>query len=280
LSVFGQFARFQSERDFYRFAQQTLRPFFPTLPHRSQFNRLQQRYHRLLTLLSVHLARELGAENSPYQVLDRTGLSTRWCGRRGVGWLPEYTGKGRCARLGWFEGFSLLLSVTDTGVVTGFAVGAASAKDQPLADAFLGVRYATELSSEQRQEGFPSVGAASGSRYYVLDKGFTGRDLHRKWRGELGVCAVCCPQRSPKERVLGIEPWPKAWRVWLASHRQIIETVHAKLLHQFRLDKERPHEIAGFFARLSAKIALHNFCLWINQRRGRPLLQFADLLDW
>ena len=32
--------------------------------------------------------------------------------------------------------------------------------------------------------------------------------------------------------------------------------------------------------RLTAKIALHNFCIWFNQQLERPNLAFADLIDW
>ena len=44
LALFGQWSRFASERDFWRFAKQQLVPLFPTLPHRSQFSRLQRLY--------------------------------------------------------------------------------------------------------------------------------------------------------------------------------------------------------------------------------------------
>jgi hypothetical protein len=27
-------------------------------------------------------------------------------------------------------------------------------------------------------------------------------------------------------------------------------------------------------------MALHNFCIWLNQELDRPNLAFADLLDW
>jgi hypothetical protein len=33
-------------------------------------------------------------------------------------------------------------------------------------------------------------------------------------------------------------------------------------------------------ARLAARVALHNFCIWLNERLGRPRLAFADLLGW
>jgi hypothetical protein len=42
----------------------------------------------------------------------------------------------------------------------------------------------------------------------------------------------------------------------------MVETVNAKLQHTFRLDRERPHELSGLQARLAAKIALPNFCIW------------------
>jgi len=31
---------------------------------------------------------------------------------------------------------------------------------------------------------------------------------------------------------------------------------------------------------LAAKVALHNFCIWLNRQLGRPDLAFADLIDW
>ena len=62
--------------------------------------------------------------------------------------------------------------------------------------------------------------------------------------------------------------------------RQSVETVYEELHHTFRLDRERPHDLSGFQARLVAKIALHNFCMWLNIQLGRPPLAFTDLVDW
>ena len=42
LAIFGQWCKFTSERDFFRWAQRHLRWAFPTLPDRSQFNRLER----------------------------------------------------------------------------------------------------------------------------------------------------------------------------------------------------------------------------------------------
>lgn len=273
LALFGQMCRFASEREFFRFAHQRLRHLFPRLPDRSQFNRLQARHEAAARAFGLHLARAL-AEREPvrYECLDRTGVPTRWCGRRGVGWVDEWANKGKCSRLGWFFGFSLLTAVSDRGFITGWALGPASISDQPAADAFL---YARATGDTR----LPAVGQALGGGFYLLDKGFTGQKWHERWREAYGATPICAPQRVNKTTPAQ-SAWPKAWRKWLASHRQVIETAQEKLLNFCRLAKERPHEMAGFCARLSAKVALHNFCFWLNRQHGRPGLAFADLIDW
>jgi hypothetical protein len=61
--------------------------------------------------------------------------------------------------------------------------------------------------------------------------------------------------------------------------RQIVETVWAKVHHTFGLNRERPCARTGFQARLAANIAVHDFCIWLNEQLGRPSLAFADLVD-
>ena len=45
LALFSQWSYFPSERGFYRYARKHLRPAFPTLPWRGQFNRLMRRHY-------------------------------------------------------------------------------------------------------------------------------------------------------------------------------------------------------------------------------------------
>ncbi len=66
---------------------------------------------------------------------------------------------------------------------------------------------------------------------------------------------------------------------WLPSARSL-ESVYDKLFNTFGLWQERPHDMAGLRARLAARMALHNFRIWLNERLGRPRLAFADLLGW
>jgi hypothetical protein len=125
----------------------------------------------------------------------------------------------------------------------------------------------------QPHPGLASVGARARGPY-VVDKGFEGQANQRAWWSIYGAQVLCPPKRHSKT------PWPKRLRRWLAGVRQMVETVYEKLQHTFRLDRERPHDLSGFQARLAAKIALHNFCIWFNEQLGRPRLAFTDLVDW
>jgi hypothetical protein len=69
-------------------------------------------------------------------------------------------------------------------------------------------------------------------------------------------------------------------RRWVASIRQIVESVHDKLFKAFGLWRDRPHELEGLGGRLAWRVAVHNFCIWLNEQLGRPRLAFADLLGW
>jgi hypothetical protein len=267
LSIFGQWSRFRSEREFWSFCEQRLRPLFPALPDRAEFVRAQQRFRPTTVGFALDLARQLGVGDAQYEVIDRCGVATRMCGRRGRDWMGGFANRGLCGRLGFFWGFQLMCAVTREGVITGFAVAPGSTKDQPMAESLFAARH-------RRDPALPSAGRAPRSRYYLVDRGFSGPLRKREWKQRYNVEVVGPPQKGHGPA------WPPKWERWAAGLRQIIETVHDRLLNYFRLARERPHCIEGFQARLAAKVALHNFCIWLNRAHDRPSLQFADLLGW
>ena len=266
LALFGQWSCFLSERGFYRYASRHLRPAFPTLPYREQFNRLMRRHYEAIVAFFRYLAAWLQSQDCPYEALDCTGVPTRNAKRRGAGWLAGQADIGWSNRLGWYEGFHLLVSASPQGVITGFSFAPASTKDQPMAEDFFAFRH-------DPQPRVPTVGEPAAG-YYVVDQGFEGRERHQHWYHDYGAQVVCPPQRNSRRS------WPKKLRRWIAGLRQIVETVNEKLHYAFRLDRERPHSLAGFQTRLAAKAALHNFCIWLNLKLGRQPLEFATLLDW
>jgi hypothetical protein len=265
LALFSQWARFGSERDFYGYATAHLHAAFPKLPSRTQLNRLIRRAHSAIVQVSQTLAAWLGP--AAYEILDGTGVPVRNRQRRGAGWLPDRVAIGRCARLGWFEGFRLLLDITPHGAITGYGLAAANANDRQLAERFLAQRARPDPTAA-------CVGVPPASGVYLADSGFSGVALERRYQDCYGATVVCPPQTNSRRA------WSPDWRLWLAQHRQLVETVIDRLLRTFRLAQERPHTFAGFDARLAAKMALHNFCLWFNIQRGQPPLTIATVLGW
>ena len=161
----------------------------------------------------------------------------------------------------------MLTAVDPTGVITGFCFGAASTADQPLAETFFNLR----ANPNPR---LISVGSAFWGASYVADKSFEGGENHRRWLDHYGAEVIHPPKRNSKK------PCSKRLRRWVAGIRQIVETVYDKLFSTFGLWRERPHEIEGLRARLASRVALHNFCIWLNDQLGRPRLKFADLMGW
>ena len=140
--------------------------------------------------------------------------------------------------------------------------------DQARADTFLAVRHTPQAA-------LPEVGC-SASGVYVADTGFEGRAWWPRW----ATCYRAQVITPPKAHETRARCWPPALRRAHAGLRQIVETVNDRLLTVFGLAHERPHALDGLRARLAAKVALHNFCLWLNVQLGRPPLAFADLVDW
>ena len=268
LAIFARWDRFRGERDFYRYARRRLRDPFPTLPDRSQFNRLVRACVGIIEEVALHLALMPNTRGDAcYEALDTSAMPVRDAKRRGEGWLAGYADIGWSNSLGWYEGFRLLVAVDSMGVITGFGFASASTKDQPLAETFFALRARPDC--RLRSAG----SAASGP--YVVDKGFEGQDNHRRWLDRYGARVICPPKRHGRKR-----SWPKGLRRWAASIRQIVESFYEKLHATFGLRRERPRELQGLRARLAARVALHNFCIWLNDQLGRPHLAFAGLLGW
>jgi hypothetical protein len=267
LAIFGQWARFRSERDFYRYAQQRLGWAFPNLPDRSQFNRHQGQLQQVIAKISALIAALLPEASGLYEILDSSGVAVRHIKRRGGGWLAGTASKGWCSRISSYMGFHLLCAITPKGVITGFGFAPGSTHDVPLSETFLAQRACSMPL-------LPSVGKAARVPY-VADRGFAGDAVAaRFWTGYQAEMI------TPPHHQRVWSWWSEQWRRWLSGLRQVIESVYNALHNVFRLSQERPHSLSGFQARLAAKVSLHNFCCWLNSFLQRDLMAFADLLDW
>lgn len=266
LAILGQWSRFLSERDFWRWVQRRLRPFFPTLPSRTRFNRLVRQYQAAITAFALWLGRQLASPEEEYEIIDGTGVATRNSNRRGTAWLPiTEANVGRCSRLGFFAGIRLLLCVSSAGAVTGWMSGPGATGERALA---------TDLFTARADPAVDSSAGTAVAPCYLADMGFSGQACQDTWERELGAIVYCPPQPQCKVQ------WPADERRVHARERQIIESVFGRVLHLFRLEHERPQTLAGFRARLAAKLALHNVCMWANRQDGQPDLAIADFIAW
>lgn len=262
LAIYGQWGRFPSERAFHRHASHHLRPLFPTLPSYPQYNRLVRHESPATTAFAVHLGQLLAAEDTPFEIIDGMGLRTRTGNRRGRGWLAGSIDKGRCSRLNYYHGVRLLACITPKGAITGWGLGPASTNDRVLAETFFAART-------EPDEALACVGQPV-SDCYLADMGFSGRACQARWHDAYQALVISPPQSDSRDA------WAKPWRQWLAGHRQVIESVNARLLHPCRLDAERPHTLSGLVTRVAAAAGLHNVWCWFNQHEGRGLLSLAD----
>ena len=122
----------------------------------------------------LHLVQFLAAQQCPYEALDSSGVPTRDAKRRGAGWLPGLADIGWSNRLGWYEGFHLLLAVNPGGGDHRLRLwGCEHAKINPW-------RRRSLPSAAAPHPGLPSVGAPACGPY-VVDKGFEGQANQATW---------------------------------------------------------------------------------------------------
>lgn len=266
LALFSQWRQFASERAFYRYAWRHLRAAFPTLPDRSQFNRLLRTHHDAIVVFALAPGHQASRPSGGYEVLDSMGVPVRNAKRRGRGHLAGQAALGWCNRVGWFMGLKLLSVVSRVGAITGFGLGPGNSGDHLLAETLLCAR-------QRPTPRLPSAGYSLDA-CYIADTGFAGQQVRVRWWRTYGARVITQPEQKRPHR------WPKRLRRWLASLREIVETVHHRLLETFRLEHERPHVLRGVQTRLAAKVGLHNFCCLLNLQQGRPALAVADLVDW
>jgi hypothetical protein len=80
------------------------------------------------------------------------------------------------------------------------------------------------------------------------------------------------PQKSTRRA------WAEAARCWSAGKRQLIEGVIWQLKDYFELERHRAKSLGGLLTRLAAKVSAFTVGQVLNERLGRPLRGFAELL--
>jgi hypothetical protein len=191
---------------------------------------------------------------------------------------------------GFYTGDQVLASVTGNGVVTGWLVGNADVDERWLLSVFLSARQGQPQVSgpgrdphQARSRALPPpvghIGAvqAVGSahdRPYLADRGFNSARWQRHWWVNYGALVLSVPPHNDPLRA----HWSRHACLWLASHRQIIDTTFAFLAEVFGWQTLQAHSRWGQFTRVAAKFAAYHIGLFLNRSLGRPLHALATLI--
>ena len=281
LGIAGQWrvgVAWDSERGMIRYLQAYGRGLFPRLLERSAYNRQFRQHYGVFLRLQAWVATQLNPEVPLYECVDSYPL--RACSlsqvlRESQHWLWESERGHGGTQGGWYWGDKWLVSVTPTGYITGWMVGSANLHDRWLLEALLTGRarhYCLRLHLPLSFLGtFSAVGNPAACPY-LADRAFNGERWRIHWQQQYQAQVIAAPPANTRQA------WSPHDQRWLASHRQIIETVFAVLDHVFALKRLRPHSRWGQSTRLAAIAAAFNLALFINTLHQRAPLALATLL--
>lgn len=286
-------APWQSERGVVRYIRAHYRHIFPQMLKRSAFNRRVRNLYGVFLRLQDYVGRLLSDESDSYECVDCMPLpaySNAQSNKEKGHWLWESTfGRGG-TRSGFFVGDHLLAAVSPQGVVTGWLIATACIQDRWLMEVFLSTRAGDPKlvgpphdSRRKRSRrvtpplGFigplQAVGTAS-NKPYLADQGYNGQRWISHWQTNYQATVITVPVINEPARRL----WSDADKTWLASHRQIVDTVFSRLDTIFRIKHLNAHSRWGQLTRLAAIIAAYHIGLWFNRQLGRPLGALGTLL--
>jgi hypothetical protein len=295
LALVGQWrvgVPWQSERGLVRWANSPEgKRMFPGMLQRSQFNERVRDLYGVFVQLQQDLAAWLSGPDDIYECVDCAPLpafSNSQALRDKAHWLFESTtGRGGTSG-GYFYGDHLLISTLPCGAVTGWILATAYIQDRWLLEAFVSSRaghaqlvgppHSTDVIKSKRPTpptGFIGPSAATGTgntRPYLADKGFNGRLWQRHWKRRYDATVITVPPYNTPEA------WPADLRRWLASFRQIVDTVFARLDTTFGMKRLNAHSRWGQLTRIAAKLAAYNLGLFINRLLNRPIGALATLI--
>lgn len=280
-----------SERGLVRYIHAHLMTLFPTMIQCSAFNERVRRLWGAFILLRDAVVEEMSTPVDSHECTDTLPLpacSVAQSQRENGHWLWESTVGTGGTHGKYYIGDQVLVTHLPNGLVTGWLIGSAYIDDRWMLEGLLSARTGSPLligpaahpDTTRAQWTEPPLGHMGpfqavgpwSPRPILADKGFNGWRWQEHWLDTYATQVITAPPKSSQH------PWPKALRRWLASHRQIAETVYSLLSNVFGIKRLGAHSRWGQYTRVAAKMAALNIGLFVNQQLGRPLLALETLL--
>jgi hypothetical protein len=296
IALAGQWRKgvpWDSERSVVRWVNAHGRGMFPQMLQRSAFNARVRWLWGAFIILQQVVGAWLSSRQDVYECVDSVplpALSNGQACREAGHWLWEsQTGHGGTTG-GFYTGDQVLASVTAHGVVTGWLIGNADIDERWLLSVFLSARqgHATlsgpapdRHQARARRPCLPlgHIGAVQAvgdaqDRPYVADRGFNSARWQRHWQVNYDAIVLSVPPHNDPLRL----NWSRQDCLWLASHRQIIDTTFGFLADVFGWQTLQAHSRWGQYTRVAAKFAAYHIGLFLNRSLGRPLHALATLI--
>jgi hypothetical protein len=298
--VLTQWQQSRSESAFVRYVRHHWRAYFPRVLSPSAFNRRARDLMGVLCALGPVISRRLDQAlgSTPlYEVLDTVPVPLM---RRCRGDQQHLFGREAAIGQGgsdkdWYYGVTLLGAVTSSGLISGFVLGPANTQERWLAEALVRWRHAPTAPPPSAADLVPLVGPShkrggrvgptgplaprqgvgtASSAPYLADLGFAGQAWQQHWARDYGAFIL-----TKADYAQGADPADAQGAArWVASLRQVVETVFHTLSARFGLTFPRARTYWGLLARLGAKVAAFNLAVYVNHLFNRPLFAIFDPL--
>lgn len=251
MELVGEYRGIDTDKGIWQYFRGHWHSLFPHLSSRTSFTRQAANLWQYKHLLQQQLATVLGAFDDSVHLVD--GLPIVLCNFRHAPGCASFQGEasyGYCAaKAEHFYGFRGHLSVTLTGVITGFTISAAN--------------------GSEREALWETLAGVHG--LVIGDKGYLSKAL----QAELADCGI---ELSTPLRANMKDERPQAWVHLLQRLRRLIETVNSQLSERFHLERVWARDRWHLSSRINRKILAHTVCCFLNHQAGRELLHFDTLV--
>ncbi len=251
MELVGEYQGIESDKGLWRYFHHHWLSLFPELPTRTSFVRQAANLWQYKQRLQHYLATQLGAFDEDVHLVD--GLPMSLCCLTYAARCRSFQGEasyGYCAAKDeFFYGFRGHLSISVSGVITGFAL--------------------TPANGDEREALWEVIPGIRG--LLIGDKGYLSQPLHEALLPS-GVNLQTAMRSNMKDAR------PKDWVHCLQTFRRLIETVNGQLAERFHFERIRARDLWHLTSRIARKLLAHTLCCWLNRQQERPLLQFDGLL--
>lgn len=251
VEVVGEFLGLETDKQIWEYFKRHWSHWFPDLPCRTTFVRQAANLGQVKQAIQKLLAIRLGSLEDSLHIIDGFPIPTCLFARARRGQLFKgEAGYGRCAtKKQVYYGFKGHLVINGSGVISSLMITPANVEEhRPVEELVQGMRG-----------------------LLIGDKGFISKHLRER------LLRMNIDLQTPLKKNMKDERGPR-FLAKIKGIRRLIETVIGQLDERFNFAVVWARDFWHLSGRLARKALAHTTGMFLNQERGKPLLQFDTLL--